>query len=246
MTSAHIRFYFDPVCPFAWMTSKWVRMVAAQRDYTVDWRFISLRLINSGIDYDTHFPAGYEEGHTAGLRLLRVAARARAEHGRDVIGPLYETVSGEIFDSPGAAELTPAVRGSRAFVEPLLAKAGLPAGLADALDDARWDEEIRAEGDEALSLTGRDVGTPIIQFSPPEGTAFFGPVISRLPAPQDAVRLWDYVTGLAGFPGFAELKRSLRERPQLRSFGVRPGTAGVEEDWQAGSRKSAERHSPGG
>jgi hypothetical protein len=66
-----INFYFDPVCPFAWMTSKWVRMVAAQRDYAVDWRFISLRMINSGIDYDSHFPVGYEEGHTSGLRLIR-------------------------------------------------------------------------------------------------------------------------------------------------------------------------------
>ena len=106
MTDADIRFYFDPVCPFAWMTSKWVRMVAAQRDYTVDWRFISLRLINSGIDYDSHFPAGYEEGHTSGLRLLRVAARARAEHGRAAVGAFYETVSSEIFDAPGAAGLT--------------------------------------------------------------------------------------------------------------------------------------------
>ena len=78
MSDADIRFYFDPVCPFAWMTSKWVRMVAARRDYTVDWRFISLRLINSAIDYDSHFPAGYEEGHASGLRLLRVAARTRA------------------------------------------------------------------------------------------------------------------------------------------------------------------------
>ena len=86
MTDADIRFYFDPVCPFAWITSKWVRMVAAQRDYAVDWRFISLRMINSGIDYDRHFPAGYEEGHTSGLRLLRVAARARAEHGRERSG----------------------------------------------------------------------------------------------------------------------------------------------------------------
>jgi hypothetical protein len=238
MTDADIHFYFDPVCPFAWMTSKWVRMVAGQRDYTVDWRFISLWMINSGIDYDSHFPAGYEEGHTSGLRLLRVAARARAEHGRAAVGPLYEAISSEIFDSPGAADLTPAVRGSRAFVEPLLARAGLPAGLADALDDTRWDAEIRAEGDAALDLTGRDVGTPIIHFSPPEGTAFFGPVISRLPAPEDAVRLWDYVTGLAGFPGFAELKRSLRERPQLRSFGVDLGTAGMEEDWHGGSRRT--------
>jgi hypothetical protein len=240
MTDADIRFYFDPVCPFAWITSKWVRMVAAQRDYAVDWRFISLRMINSQVDYDAHFPAGYEEGHTSGLRLLRVAARARAEHGRATVGPFYEAVSSEIFDSPGAAGLTPAVRGSRAFTEPLLAQAGLPADLADALDDARWDEEIRAEGEEALSLTGRDVGTPIIQFSPPAGTALFGPVISRLPAPEDAVRLWDHVTALAGFPGFAELKRSLRERPQLRSFGVDPGAAGTEEeDWHAGSRKPA-------
>ena len=238
MTGADIHFYFDPVCPFAWMTSKWVRMVAARRDYTVDWRFISLRLINSAVDYDSHFPVGYEEGHASGLRLLRVAARARAEHGRAAVGPLYEAVSSEIFDSPGAADLTPAVRGSRAFVEPLLAKAGLPADLADALDDTRWDAEIRDEGDAALDLTGRDVGTPIIHFSPPEGTAFFRPVISRLPAPEDAVRLWDHVTGLAGFPGFAELKRSLRERPQLRSFGVDPGTAGMEEDWHAGSRKT--------
>jgi hypothetical protein len=227
------------VCPFAWMTSKWVRMVAAQRDYTVDWRFISLRLINSEIDYGTHFPAGYEEGHTSGLRLLRVAARARAEHGRAAVGAFYEAVSSQIFDAPGAAELTPATRGSRAFVEPLLAATGLPAGLADALDDPQWDGEIRAEGDEALALTGRDLGTPIIHFRPPEGTAFFGPVISRLPAPEDSLRLWDYVTGLAAFPGFAELKRSLRERPQLRSFGVDPGAAGAEEDWHAGSRMKA-------
>jgi hypothetical protein len=239
MSDASIRFYFDPVCPFAWMTSKWVRMVAAQRDYTVDWRFISLRMINSHIDYDSHFPVGYEEGHTSGLRLLRVAARVRAEHGRAAVGPYYEAVSSDIFDSPGAGSLTAATRGSRAFVEPLLAGADLPADLAGALDDTRWDDKIRAEGDEALALTGKDVGTPIIHFGPPEGTAFFGPVISRLPAPEDAVRLWDHVTGLASFPGFAELKRSLRERPQLRSFGEDPSAAGAEEDWHAGSRKTA-------
>jgi hypothetical protein len=237
MTDADIHFYFDPVCPFAWMTSKWVRMVAAQREYTVEWRFISLRLINSQIDYDGHFPAGYEEGHTSGLRLLRVAARARAEHGPAAVGSFYETVSSEIFDAPGAGELTPAARGSRAFLGPLLARAALPSDWADALGDTQWDAEIRAEGEEALSLTGRDVGTPIIHFDPPMGTAFFGPVISRLPGPKDAVRLWDHVTGLAGFPGFAELKRSLRERPQLHSFGAQPGTPGTEEDWHAGRRK---------
>jgi hypothetical protein len=81
--ASDLHFYFDPVCPFAWMTSKWVRIVAGQRDYKVDWRFISLRILNAHIDYDAHFPPEYEAGHTAGLRLLRVAARTRAEHGRE-------------------------------------------------------------------------------------------------------------------------------------------------------------------
>jgi hypothetical protein len=113
----------------------------------------------------------------------------------------------------------------------------LPAGLASALDDASWDGKLRAETDEALALTGKDVGTPIIHFGPPRGTAFFGPVISRLPSDQEATRLWDHVVGLASFPGFAELKRSLRERPQLRSFGVNPGETGIQEDWHGGSRR---------
>jgi len=86
MSDADIHFYFDPVCPFAWMTSKWVRIVQAQRDYTVDWRFISLRMINADVDYYNHFPPGYETGHTAGLMMLRVVARTRAEHGCAAVG----------------------------------------------------------------------------------------------------------------------------------------------------------------
>ena len=236
--AADISFWFDPVCPFAWITSQWIRKVAAQRDYTVDWRFISLRLINADVDYDMHFPAGYEDSHASGLRLLRVAARARAEHGPSAVGPLYEAFSSEIFDSARAAQLSPQARGSREFAAPLLAQAGLPAELADALDDPSWDAELQAETDHALSLTGRDVGTPIIQFRPPDGIAFFGPVISRLPGDEDALRLWDHVVGLAAFPGFAELKRSLRERPQLASFGADPEQTGVPEDWHGGSRPS--------
>jgi hypothetical protein len=239
MSDADIHFYFDPVCPFAWMTSKWVRIVQAQRDYTVDWRFISLRMINAAVDYDSHFPPGYEAGHTAGLRLLRVAARTRAEHGRAAVGTLYEAIGARVFDTaadPGQAD--DAYRGTRTFLEPILAGAGLPAGLAGALDDSSVDAELRRETDEALALTGKDVGTPIIQFQPPAGIAFFGPVISRLPTEAEAVALWDNVLGLASFPGFAELKRSLRERPQLRGFGVEPGQAGVQEDWHAGSRRT--------
>jgi hypothetical protein len=128
-------------------------------------------------------------------------------------------------------------RGTRRFIEPVLTEAGLPTDLADALEDSTFDPVIRAETDHALALTGKDVGTPIIHFQPPAGVAFFGPVISRLPAEQDAVRLWDYVVGLAGFPGFAELKRSLRERPQLRGLGVDVDQVGVQEDWHGGSRR---------
>ena len=225
------------------MTSKWLRMVQDQRDLTVEWRFISLRLVNSEVDYDAHFPPEYEAGHTAGLRLLRVAARARAEHGRAVIDQWQHALGVAIFDTPpdpddrsGERALRER-RGTREFVEPILAEAGLPLELADALDDEGWDDEIRRETDEALSLTGKDVGTPIIHFEPPDGVAFFGPVISRLPSEEQAGELWDHVIGLARFPGFAELKRSLRELPQVAAFGVDADTVGVEEDWHAGSRR---------
>jgi hypothetical protein len=242
MTSADIRFYFDPVCPFCWLTSTWIRMVQAERGFTVDWRFISLRLINSHIDYDAHFPPEYEAGHTAGLRLLRVAARARAEYGPQALDPLQAAFGARIFDTPPATDVTDERdrrerRGTRRFVEPILRDAGLPVDLADALDDESWDLEIRAQGEEALALTGRDVGTPIIHFEPPDGVAFFGPVISRLPEPEQAGELWDHVLGLARFPGFSELKRSLRERPQLVGFGVPAGATGQQEDWHGGSRR---------
>lgn len=237
-----MRFYFDPVCPFCWLTSKWVRMVQAERGFTVDWRFISLRLINAGVDYDTQFPPEYEAGHTAGLRLLRVAARVRAEHGGEALDALQAVFGAHIFDTAPADEATDEKdinerRGTREFVEPMLREAGLPVELAEALDDETWDAEIRADGEEALALTGKDVGTPIIHFEPPEGVAFFGPVISRLPEQDTAGELWDHVVGLARFTGFSELKRSLREQPQLEGFGVPAGTTGKQEDWHGGSRR---------
>jgi hypothetical protein len=236
--TADLNFYFDPVCPFAWITSKWVRMVAAQRDYSVDWRFISLRIVNANVDYAAHFPADYDEGHTAGLRLLRVAARVRAEHGRTTVGPLYEAIGNRLFDTPRDERLSASDQGARHLLEPLLDEVGLPGDLADALDDTTFDDAIRAETEEALALTGRDVGTPILHFKPPGGTAFFGPVISRLPSRDDAVELWDHVIALTGFPGFAEIKRSLRERPQLVALGVDPESVGIEEDWHGGSRRT--------
>ena len=98
--------------------------------------------------------------------------------------------------------------------------------------------ELRAETTEALALTGKDVGTPILQFGPPDGgMAFFGPVISRLRTDEEARRAVGPRRRAGGFPGFAELKRSLRERPQLAALGVRPGDTGIEEDWHGGSRR---------
>jgi 2-hydroxychromene-2-carboxylate isomerase len=235
---ADLRFWFDPVCPFAWMTSRWVRMVAAQRDYSVEWRFISLRLLNAHVDYVAHFPPEYEAGHTAGLRLLRVASRVLEEHGQDGVARFYEACGRHVFEQ--GPEGDRGERGTAEFVAPVLADAGLPAELAGALEEAARDAEIQASTDEALALTGKDVGTPILHFRPDEGgsgTAFFGPVISRLPSQEQAAELWDHVVGLASFPGFAELKRSLRERPQLPAFGVGPGDTGVQEDWHGGSRR---------
>ena len=231
--AADVLFWFDPVCPFAWMTSQWVREVARQRDYTVDWRFISLRLLNAHLDYATHFPPEYEAGHTAGLRLLRVAARTREEHGRPAVGRLYEAMGGRIWDTDQEV----GTRAEPAVVAQVLLAAGLPIALVAALDEDRWDGVLQRETDEALALTGRDVGTPILQFGPPSGLAFFGPVISRLPSPEQSVELWDHVIGLASFGGFAELKRSLRELPQLRALGVPVDEVGVTQEWRAGSRR---------
>lgn len=237
---ADLDFYFDPVCPFAWMTSKWVRLVASQRSYDVEWRFVSLRMVNAEVDYDTHFPPGYERGHTAGLELLRVAAAVRSAHGPDTVGALYAAYGAELFDSaPGRqGDLQ---RDPTGFAAEVLSRLGLRVELADAVFDTSFDPEIRAETDRALSLTGKDVGTPILHFEPPEGTALFGPVISRLPDPPDALALWEHVVALARFGGFAELKRSLRETPQLRALGVEEGQVGAQEDWKQGHRRDAVR-----
>src|SRR4051812_49747139 len=97
--AADIHFYFDPVCPFAWLTSRWVRTVMAQREYSVDWRFISLRMVNADVDYDAQFPPGTEAGPTPGLGLLAAPARARGGHGPAAGGVLYETLGRPTFQS---------------------------------------------------------------------------------------------------------------------------------------------------
>jgi 2-hydroxychromene-2-carboxylate isomerase len=209
MTS-DVDFFFDPVCPWAWISSRWVEEVAAQRDLVVTWRFISLRLLNADKDYATHFPPGYTEGHTLGLRLLRVAAAARETGGNEAVGRLY-TELGQRIHRPEARLMALEESGT----EKALAAAGLPVELAAARDDERFDALLAAETKLALDRAGADVGTPVLTFAPPDGPSFFGPVISRVPRGEEAVALWEATERLARFPGFAELKRSLRESPQL-------------------------------
>jgi 2-hydroxychromene-2-carboxylate isomerase len=206
---ADVDFFFDPVCPWAWITSRWVTEVAGQRGYEVDWRFISLRMINDDEFYAKARP-GYEEGHRLGLKLLRVAAALK--DGGGPVADWYTAVGRGIHVDGIRDDLATPDGVARA-----LSSIGASPDLAGAAEDDSWDEPVRADTDEALRRVGKDVGTPIITWTPPDGPSFFGPVISRVPRGQDALDLWDAVEKVARVPGLAELKRSLRERPQTDS-----------------------------
>ena len=207
---ADVDYFFDPVCPWAWITSRLVVEVARLRGLDVDWRFISLSIVNAQRDYEAEFPPGYPEIHGLGLRLLRVTAAAREEAGNAAVGALYSEFGRIVHSERRRPEA-----GRPEVVESALSKAGLPTGLVSALDSSRYDRVIRDETELALERAGREVGTPIITFGPPDGPSFFGPVIARLPRGQEAVDLWEAVERLAHFSGFAELKRSLRDPLQV-------------------------------
>lgn len=216
-----VEFYWDPICPFAWITSRWVVEVQAQIGLEVDWRFVALRFLNEGKDYDRDFPPGYIELHTKGLRMLRVAAAVREAEGPGAMGGLYTAFGTSIWDrDPVAGRDTMAGIAEPAHLRDVLATVGLAPSFATAADSDALDEVLRAETETALSRAGRDVGTPVIAVDPPTGPAFFGPVISRVPEAHEAVALWEAVLTLATWPGFAELKRSLREMPRLRLLGA--------------------------
>ena len=133
-----IEFFWDPVCPFAWITSRWVGKVAAQTNYKVDWRFISLRILNKDKDYATEFPPEYEHGHTAGLRMLRVAAAIRADLGRDPMAALVTAYGESYWDKPKGSGMRSHLSTTE-HAEEVLAAAGLPTDYAKALDDTSWD-----------------------------------------------------------------------------------------------------------
>lgn len=216
MSDEHVEFFFDPVCPFCWVTAQWVRTVAAQRPLHVRWRPLSLRVLNEPIGYEGK-PEAYPEAHQRGLEMLRVVAAARAEHGQEVVGELYRALGEAVWNvAPPAAESVEAVLASTATSRDLAAVlegVALPRGLAEAVHDSAWDAELRSETEEAVQRAGGGVGTPVLSFDPPDGPALFGPVIDRAPDEAEAPRLWDAVETLARWPGFAELKRGLRSFP---------------------------------
>ncbi|MDP9021119.1 MAG: DsbA family protein [Actinomycetota bacterium] len=213
--TADLEFFFDPVCPFCWATSRWVREVQRLRRLEVEWRFISLKLLNEDGYEDK--PPQYPDVHQRGLEMLRVCAAVREEEGPDVIGELYKAMGDAVWEAepagPAFEDVLEDVAGGR-DLGAILASVGLPPAYADAADDDRWDSVLRTERDEALDRAGGDVGTPILSFDPPDGPAFFGPVISEPPTGDEAVELWEAIETLAHWDGFAELKRSLRDFPE--------------------------------
>jgi hypothetical protein len=205
---ADLEFFFDPVCPFAWITSRWVIEVQRQRNYPVAWKFISLRMVNEDRGYG-EMDERYKVLHDIGLMGLRIASAARAAAGNDSVVAVY-TAIGQAAHVQGRRD--EAVADPRAFFAKVLAEASLPGEWAKACDDTFHDEVIRFETFQALERTGKDVGTPILTFDPRGASpaSLFGPVISRAPKGEEALRLWDATRTLAG-SGVAEIKRSLRD-----------------------------------
>lgn len=209
--SADLEFYFDPVCPWAWITSRWVTNVQQLRDYEVSWRFISLRMINAERGYAGH--EAYELIHNAGLAGLRVASATRAQGGNASVAAVYTALGNAIHVNGRREELA---KDPRSFFLSIVADAGLPAEVAAAFEDSTHDEVIRYETEAALNRTGKDVGTPILTFNPKSANeaSLFGPVISKAPHGDEALKLWDAVQTIAE-SGVAEIKRSLRAAPQF-------------------------------
>ncbi|MGI8792130.1 MAG: hypothetical protein ACR2H3_02965 [Acidimicrobiales bacterium] len=204
-----LEFFFDPVCPWAWITSRWAHEVREVRSINIEWRFISLRIINEHRDYDKEFPPGYAAGHGLGLRLLRVAAAIADQHDNAAVERFYSAVGTSFHIDRRFAELVGGIA-----IEEALTAAEPHTDLAAATDDDGLTAQVRADSELALSRVGRDMGTPVLTFAPPDGPSFFGPVIDRVPEGEEAGRLWDLVRELAAFSGFEELKRSARADPQ--------------------------------
>jgi 2-hydroxychromene-2-carboxylate isomerase len=194
-----VDFWFDPLCPWAWITSRWMLEVEKVRPVSVRWRVMSLAVLNENNEDQ---PERYKEFMSKAWGPVRVAIAAEQKFGPDVLGPLYTALGTRFHDQKAERD--------RATVEAALAEAGLPAELADAMDSTEYDTALRASHAEGIERVGYDVGTPIISVL---GTSIFGPVVSPIPRGEAAARLWDGVLLIAGTDGFFELKRSRTRDP---------------------------------
>lgn len=193
-----VDFWFDPSCPWAWMTSRWVDEVAKHRDLDVTWHIMSLAVLNEDKDVTDEYRAFFPRA----LRYTRLVAAVQELHGQEYVKPLYDALGTRIH--PGGSKNPDEV------IPAALAEVGLPADLARYADSDQYDQQMRASHFDGINRVGQDVGTPVIAVN---GTAFFGPVISPTPRGEQALTLWDGVVAVAGYDGFFEIKRTRTREP---------------------------------
>lgn len=193
-----VDFWFDCVCPWAWMASRWMLEVERIRDVEVLWHPMSLSVLNENRELDEDYRRLMDKAWLPAW----VVTGAQVEHGQDVVEPLYTAIGTRIH--PGGERDLPAI------VAAALAEVGLPAELME--NPERFDAQLRASHQDGISRVGQDVGTPVIAVG---GVAFFGPVVTPAPKGEAAGTLWDGVLAVAGTPGFFELKRTRTAEPMF-------------------------------
>ena len=200
MTAPVVDFWFDPACPWAWMTSRWMTGVAEQRDVDLRWHVMSLAVLNEGRD----LPEDYRRSMDDAWAAVRVLVAAARDHGDEVLAPLYTAMGTRRH--PGGRTDTAAI------IAESLAEVGLPAELAAVGETDEVDDLLRASHDRAMQLVGDEVGTPVVAI---DGTGYFGPVVTPAPSGQAALDMFDGLVLMTRVPGFYELKRTRSVGPQL-------------------------------